>query len=319
MVPEAGTVCFETPLYQQIATMATAFRAGPLARFSHRSPAQVNKSCAELGFSKLAIADDACVKNMSIYTKQTLDVNQTLTELRAQNKGEMQTFADRRGISYKNSEKWAMCSGGCEEGSQDGFKWWGADKKYSQFDCMIAVPMILPNLRKHTSKIGSFVVDSGLLCWEGAFDYMEQTLAGVKRTPGGDLFKNATVKELTCGDLGYDSTRDPRDECWTDATKVARSKHEMDDMVAWAIGENSLKEMMPASDTARGYPEGTSLDLFSCQCQHGGAARDRGMWLTMKNEMVDSRYSDEFCKDLNSRYLKKGKKNKVKTVKKTRR
>merc|ERR1719343_1621355 len=88
--------------------MATAFGKGPLARFSHRSPAQVNKSCAELGFSKLAIAEDACVKNMSIYTKQTLDVNQTLEALRAQNLREIHDYADRRNISYDTAMAWTV-------------------------------------------------------------------------------------------------------------------------------------------------------------------------------------------------------------------
>jgi hypothetical protein len=222
-IPDAGTVCFEGSDYSTVGKAATYFRAGPLAAFSAHSSAQQKKSCAESGFTKLVTEDNGCFKDLSLYTKETFDVNKTLTELRAQNKDLMQAYADHRNISYKNSEKWAICGGGCAEGTQTGFMWWGADKKYSQFDCMFAIPMILPNLRTHTAKIGSFVVDSGLLCWEGAFEYMAHTLGHLKRTPGGDLFKNATVKEQTCAELGYDSTRDARDECWPDATKTARS------------------------------------------------------------------------------------------------
>jgi hypothetical protein len=190
-----------------------------------------------------------------MYTKDTLDVNQTLEALRARNLREIHDYADRRNISYEKAMKWTVCQGGCTGGKGKGFRWWGADRLYNQVECSIfAEGALMPMLEVATPKVGSFVPDSGVTCWEGPFDYMEKTLAGVKRTPAGDLFNNATVKQTTCKALGYSKLRDGRDECWTDASKVMRHSTEMADMIAWINGPASLGKMMPVSDKARGYP-----------------------------------------------------------------
>jgi hypothetical protein len=255
----------------------------------------------------VAIAEDACTKDMTVYTKQTLDVNQTLEAIRAQNLREIHDYADRRNISYDTAMAWTVCNGGCTDNidKKEGFRWWGADRWVDQRECdALNDGLLLQMLEVATPKIGAFVPDSGVACWEGQFDYMEKTLAKLKRTPAGDdLFKHATVKATTCKELGYGATRDPRDECWLEASKCMRRETNQQDMGNWVFGPASLAVNMPLSDKARGYPKGTSLDLFSCQCERPGAARERGMWLTLNNEGLSARYTDEFCNDLNKRYL----------------
>jgi hypothetical protein len=258
-----------------------------------------------LGFSKVAIAEDACTPDMAMYTRQTLDVNQTLEALRAQNLREIHDYADSRNISYDTAMAWTVCNGGCSQNldKKEGFRWWGADRWYDAGDCAALNKGLMQLLEAATPKTGALVPDSGVLCWQGNFDYMEKTLAKAKRTSAGELFKNATVKATTCKELGYDAPRDPRDECWTEATKCQRRDTISEDMNNWVAGPASLKVNMPLNDKARGYPEGTSLDLYACQCERPGAARERALYLTLRGELVSSRYTDEFCNDLNKRYL----------------
>jgi hypothetical protein len=258
-----------------------------------------------LGFSKVAIAEDACTPDMAMYTRQTLDVNQTLEALRAQNLREIHDYADSRNISYDTAMAWTVCNGGCSQNldKKEGFRWWGADRWYDAGDCAALNKGLMQLLEAATPKTGALVPDSGVLCWQGNFDYMEKTLAKAKRTSAGELFKNATVKATTCKELGYDAPRDPRDECWTEATKCQRRDTISEDMNNWVAGPASLKVNMPLNDKARGYPEGTSLDLYACQCERPGAVLERALYFTLRGELVSSRYTDEFCNDLNKRYL----------------
>jgi hypothetical protein len=317
-IPESGTVCFEGETEKSVTSSVSMFRAGPLATFSPHAAA-LNKSCKEAGFPKLISKNDTCWPDKSMWTKEELDVNQVLTELRARNMAEINSFADRRGISSEYAVAWATCQGGCGQGAATGFRWWGADKQYSPMECITAVNSILPTLRK-ASKVGSFIADSASMCWEGPLDYMKTVLRDTQRTPGpGDMFKNATVQEKTCSELGYDDLRDPRDECWPEASKLTKANTPDSPMLSgfsmlgWVMGPDSYLQKMEVTDVAYGFPNGTSTDLASCNCQKGGANRDRGMLYTVYpwhggtgNPTGDytSRYSDEFCEDLLNKYRK---------------
>jgi hypothetical protein len=247
-----------------------------------------------------------------MYTKEELDATTVMTALRARNLDDISAFAKRRGVSLEFAKAWATCNGGCAEGTQTGFRWWGADRQYNQSECETTMDSIAPTLRK-ASTVGSFVVDTGAMCWEGPIDYMKTILRDTQRTPGpGDMmFKKAVLQKKTCSDLGFENIRDPVDECWPEATKMARRGMQGGmDMLRFVMGNFSYMRSMKRNDVERGFPNGTSVDLASCNCQKGGANRDRGMIYTVyrdglsgnPNGGYSSRYSDEFCQDLLNKY-----------------
>jgi ribosomal protein L37E len=323
-IPAMGKVCFEGEDAISITGAVSAFRAGPLASFSPHSGVVENTTCKQAGFPKLIAKNESCWQNKAMYTKDELDVDQVLTELRTGNLAEINAFADRRGISRELAMAWTTCVGGCEGGAATGFRWWGADRQYSEAECKMHHAFITPTMRR-VGTVGSFVADSNLMCWEGPFAYMKTILKDTQRTPGPNyLFKNATVQKKTCLEMGFDEPRDLRDECWPEATKVARSNGGFGiDMLMFVTGPSSYYMGMPANDKAQGFPNGTSTDLASCNCHKGGANRDRGMLYTTyaendpkydeimagkrapnPNGNYITRYSDKFCQDLLNKYRK---------------
>jgi hypothetical protein len=253
-----------------------------------------------------------------MWTKDTADVNQTLAEFRARNRKEVHAYADRRGIDHDFAMQWATCQGGCSGGPQTGFRWWGADRIWNKSECEDFVKHeLMPTLRAAAPKVGSFVADGGGMCWEGSFDYMEQILSSTQLTPVGEMmFHDARVMEATCTELGYEKVQDPRDECWPEASKMIRQHGGWLDLQRWSLGDTGYAPKMATSDERHKYPEGTSLELATCNCQWGGANRDRGMLVTQSAVDVDDSFTDKYCTKLYKKYKiktpKGGKKKRIK-------
>jgi hypothetical protein len=303
-IPEAGTVCFEGP-YMGMMAYISGDRAGPLATITAHTAVQYGMTCEQSGFTKLVSSHDACWNGCSMWTKDTADVNQTLAEFRARNRKEVHAYADRRGVDRDFAMKWATCNGGCSGGPQTGFRWWGADRIYNKSECDDFIHHeLMPTLRAvATPQVGSFLTDGGGLCFEGSFDYMNKTLSSTKRTVVGEMmFRHARVMEATCSELGFDKVQDPRDECWPEASKMIKKKGGWLDLGRWALGDTGYIPKMAESDEKHNYTEGTSMELATCNCQWGGANRDRGMLVTSSAIDVENKFTDEYCKDLYKTY-----------------
>lgn len=270
-----------------------------------------------MGFPQLVNKEDDCWFYASLYMKDGANVNQTLTELRAKNIHAINAFADSHGLKRELAKKWAACYGGCFEknvvaGKGDIPKerrWWGIDYQINFAGCLVINTGLNGIIQENNPKTAMFLADNGYVCWEGDPDYMEKALEGAKKTPGGDMLKNAEVIEGTCAEMGYEFLAESRDSCWPEARRLANYQSYQDDLYKFLLADDGLVQVMNQSDVTNGWAVGTSVDLASCGCEKGGKNRDRGQMYTMTNSdfmfrkgPVSTRYTDEFCTKLNKQY-----------------
>lgn len=300
-IAAGGRVCFEGN-EQNIPHAVSAFRAGPLMKFSPHTGIQKRTTCAELGYAQKSEERNSCWKDITLNFRKEVDVNEGLKGLKAYSAGLISTYATERSLDLEFAEKWATCFGGCRMGGfgrGEGFHWWGVDRSFEDDECSPSFtestrPSRLP---KAYPRIGTFVADANV-CFEGPYDYMVAALARSLETPFYRGLTNATVSETSCADLGFDKVRDTRDDCWPEAAKVMRSDTEGKDMGNWVMGPESMFQLGKRYDEENGLPEKTGLDLIICHaCEKGGAQRDRGLMYTMDGGTFIPRYSNAFCQD----------------------
>jgi len=298
LIPEHGLVCFQGPA-DQIFQTPRLFSPGPLAGFSPHSGA-LQSTCEELGYPESLEVQDSCWPFAIMHFKANSNKDLIFEQLRKQSLAMVNDYADSHNIDREFAMKWTACDG-CYAGvgKDTTFRWVGADRQYSKEECATIKPDSAKVLREARRKTGALVPNTGFVCFEGAFDYMEDVLSHTKGTPFEDLFNEKTVEETTCAKLGYDEARDARDECWPEASKHVRSAANMQELIAWVVGPEGTREQMKKYDQSHGLPEGTAVDRVTCGvCGKGSTNYDRGMMYTLDGSISTDRYSEEFCMQL---------------------
>jgi hypothetical protein len=244
---------------------------------------------------------------MSVYVlANNTDVTATLTEIREASVAAISSYASAHNIAYEFAVRWVSCSaagaGGCSTDPPSdpaAIRWWGANRTYSALECAATIESVVTTLADAAPEpMGSLVPDSGLVCYQGLPGYLQDALDRIRETPERLYFSHSTVEVATCASRGYRTTRDPRDECWPESTKMMRTETEELDMMGFVMGPPGigLRNTLLAYDAANSRPEFATIDLVTCYvCEVGGANRDRGMLNTNSGSAYIPRYSASFC------------------------
>lgn len=297
MVPENGVMCFEGTA-SAIDLSVAHLRATPLNVFSPHSPSQHGATCASLGFEQPLPGPDACWAETTLHLKKGADANEILGAVLSKNRAVINSYAASHNISSEFAGKWVSsnCDGGTS--ARPGIHWWGVEENYTAAEVNpehtnYESRMLLEEARARTVGTGAFSTADGSVCYEGPRDYMENALHRARSTPWGLLFTDVSVQETTCEQLGYDLVRDPRDECWPEASKSMRSASNDADMGVFVLTSSSL---LADFGPQHGLDAHAGQDWATCgACLPGGANRDRGMLFTQSGAEYTTRYTDEFC------------------------
>lgn len=304
LVDNTNFICFEGADSNSMKNVVAYPRGSVMAQLdSHMG--LLTQSCAEQGFTQQTESPDMCFGafGASSYVRPGTTAA-SLSNFSTYVQGLMRTSVAARGLSWDVGLYWASCltcSGG-RTGTGD--RWWGADRAYTTEECAQMTPAVITATHaaviSRGSRTSAFVADTAVTCFEGEHDYITASLAMTKRTPFGDLFRNASVHDgSTCADLGYDSVRDLVDDCWPMASKHMRAATENADMGDWVAGPRSVTITNDHFDAVNNLPQGMARNLTSCfACQAGSANRDRGMLVLQDGSASTGGFFTEQCQAL---------------------